>query len=127
MASVAEYGSCSKSVTLPASNWTPVIKKVLDVLSRKEVWLLLTLFALVLAAQDVEFRVPLVKLLPACNQILKYKLAPLSSPNAPVVSAGKVRVTLVQAVVTENVLDICLLLSASNNSQVYVAEAFPFT
>ena len=57
-----------------------------------------------------------LKVAPACNQICRYKLAFTSSPNAPVVSAGKDNSTLAQSVVTLNVFATCLVLSPSNSS-----------
>ena len=73
-----------------------------------------------LAAVDefhVWFKVPLVKSEPAPSHNCKYKEPPLSLPKAPVVSAGKVNSILFQEVVTANCLLICLVLSASYNSQ----------
>ena len=63
------------------------MKKVLSVLSKNDVVPLPTLFAFTLEAH-VEGLVPLVWFVPACKNICKYKLAPLSSLKAPVVSAG---------------------------------------
>ena len=102
------------------------MKKVLSVLSKKEV-VLSALLTLLLVANALEFNVPLVKSVPACNHQDKVKLSPLSLPNAAVVSAGKINSTQFQDVVTLNDLEHCLVLSASNNSKVYVADAFPFT
>ena len=102
------------------------MKNVLFVLSKKEV-VLSALFALVLDANALEFNVPLVKVVPACNHQDRVKLSALSLLNAPVVSAGKTNSTLFQDVVTLNDLEHCLLLSASYSSKAYVAAAFPFT
>ena len=73
------------------------------------------ILALVRDPHDV-FNVPLLKLLPECNQKYKDKHIQLSSKNAPGVSAGIFNYTLLQDVVTEKDLEILLLLSWSFNS-----------
>ena len=90
-----------------------MIKKVLDVLSKNDVALLLTRISLDAAAQEFEFSVPLVYVLPAWSQRLRTNCAPLSLVKAPVVSAGNNNFTLVQLLVTLNVFDICLLFVLS--------------
>ena len=70
------------------------------------------LFVLLADAHDVA-SVPLVKFEPAISQILKLRLLLTSSPNAPVVSAGKVISCRVQSVDSVTAEQICLVLSLS--------------
>ena len=110
----------------PTSSCKPVIKNSLSVLSKIDVRLSPALWFAV-ECHTLDVCVPPAKSEPLCNIIFKFKELPLSLFNVPVVSPTKVLTTLVQLVVTENSWLFCLLLSASSNSNVYVAEALPLT
>ena len=72
----------------PTSSCMPVIKNVLSVLSKKDVWLSPILW-LAVVFQVLEENVPPVYVEPACKFQFIWKLLALSSSNAPEVSAAK--------------------------------------
>ena len=92
----------------------------LAVLSARLTWPT-ALFAGVVDVQVVD-KVPLEKSEPAANQNWADKLLPLSLSNVPVVSASKVIVffSQVDALFIVYDFEICLELSASYNSKIYV-------